>query len=287
MIDKQASDVPLIPDSEGLACFASPQRTNLYIKFSPVHLSSSDGRIINTSNIAYPKPTLAFLLPSVRKMTKFAISVTSDTVCPWCFVGKRKLDAGIALYKKHHPATPDTFTITWLAYQLNPHSPKQGVNKRDYYISRFGPERVAMMIPRLTDVGKSIGIDFSFGGLTGNTRDSHRLIYLAGAKHGVEMQNEVVEQLGKAYFENEGDITDLEMLTAAAVEAGLDREEVQGWLKSDLGGKEVDAQAIEARATGVTGVPNFVLQDKYEIGGAQDPEAFLKVFEKIKEMEKS
>ncbi|KAL9101338.1 MAG: hypothetical protein Q9163_003385 [Psora crenata] len=219
-------------------------------------------------------------------MTNFAISITSDTVCPWCFIGKKKLDAGIALYKKAHPESTDTFTTTWLPYQLNPHAPSPGINKRDYYIQRFGEQKMSMMFPRLEEIGKGVGINFKFGGKTGNTRESHRLVQLAKTK-GSDMQNKVVEELFSTYFEKEGDITDHGTLRAAAVRMGLDDAEVQNYLKSDKGGAEVDREVAEAQTRGVTGVPNFVLQNKYEIGGAQDPEAFMRVFERVKEMEGS
>ena len=152
------------------------------------------------------------------------------------------------------------------------------------YASKFGPEKTAMIYQRLADVGKEVGINFSFGGKTGNTRDSHRVIEMAGRK-GEEVQNRVVEELFKAYFENEQDITSHDVLSAAAVKAGIEDGEVDGWLKSDDGGKAVDKAVTEAQVKGISGVPNFTLQGKYEIGGAQDPEAFVRVFEKVKKME--
>ena len=152
------------------------------------------------------------------------------------------------------------------------------------YASKFGPEKAAMIYQRLADVGKEVGINFSFGGKTGNTRDSHRVIEMAGRK-GEEVQNRVVEELFKAYFENEQDITNHDVLKAAAVKAGIEDGEVDGWLKSDEGGNAVDKAVTEAQVKGISGVPNFTLQGKYEIGGAQDPEAFVRVFEKVKKME--
>lgn len=102
------------------------------------------------------------------------------------------------------------------------------------------------------------------------------------------MQNRVVDQLFAAYFENEEDITNRDVLCARAVRAGVPEEQVRKWLEegSDAGGDVVDREVEEARVKGVSGVPNFTLQGKYSIGGAQDPEAFVKLFEKIKEMER-
>ncbi|KAI4122730.1 MAG: hypothetical protein LQ338_005644 [Usnochroma carphineum] len=221
---------------------------------------------------------------TVREMTDFKISIVSDTVCPWCYVGKNKLDRAISLYKSAHPNTTDTFSTTWFPFYLNPGAPKTGVDKRQYYTAKFGPERTPMIFDRLTSVGKPVGIDFKFGGKTGNTRDSHRLIQLAKTK-GPEMQTKVVEELFRSYFEEEGDITSHDVLAAAAVRAGLDESEVKDWLGSDKGGKEVDKEVMEAQMKAISGVPHVTIQGKYDIGGAQDPEAFVQIFERIKAME--
>ena len=202
-------------------------------------------------------------------------------------MGKKQLEAGIALYRRKHPSSTDIFTTTWYPYQLNPNAPKSGIDKHEYLSSKFGPQRAVMMQSRLDEVGKSIGINFKFGGKTGHTKDSHRLIHLANETKGAEVQNRVVDEIEKSYFELEGDITSHDMLIESAVKAGLDETEVRGWLNSDAAEREVDQQVEAARKSGVTGVPNFVLQGRYEIGGAQDPEAFVKVFESIKDLEKN
>ena len=141
-----------------------------------------------------------------------------------------------------------------------------------------------MIFQRLESVGKENGIKFNFGGKTGNTRDSHRLIQLARTKGG-DTQTRLVEALFRAYFEEEGDITSHEVLRNAAVEAGLEEQEVREWLESDKGGDEVDREVKEAQIKGISGVPNFTLQGKYEIGGAQDSEAFVRAFEQVKKLE--
>ncbi|KAL8947982.1 MAG: hypothetical protein Q9222_005790 [Ikaeria aurantiellina] len=217
-------------------------------------------------------------------MTNFNISIVSDTVCPWCYVGKTKLDRAISVYKSAHPNSTDTFSTTWYPFYLNPDAPKIGIDKRQYYISKFGAERVPMMFDRLASIGKSVGIDFKFGGKTGNTRDSHRLIQLAKTK-GPDVQTKVVEELFKSYFEKEEDITSHDILTAAAVKGGLGEREIKDWLASDKGGKEVDKEVMEAQMKAISGVPHFTMQGKYEIGGAQDPEAFVQIFDRIKTME--
>ena len=143
-----------------------------------------------------------------------------------------------------------------------------------------------MIFERLSAAGKDVGINFRYGGKTGNTRDSHRLAQLGKTK-GPDVQNKVIEALFASYFENEEDITSHEVLKRAGVKAGLDESEVNEWLESDKGGKEVDEEVRQAQMKDISGVPNFTLQGRYEIGGAQDPEAFKQIFEKIKVLEGS
>jgi len=156
-----------------------------------------------------------------------------------------------------------------------------GVDKTAYYKAKFGEERTAGIFQRLAQVGEDVGINFKFGGKTGNTRDSHRLIQLGKSKSPA-IQTRVVEELFAAYFENEGDITSHAVLTSAGVKAGLDEKEVKEWLASDKGGKEVDLEVGQAQQNQISGVPNFTIQGKYEVGGAQDPGVFLRLFEKIR-----
>lgn len=234
-------------------------------------------------------------------MTKFNIEITSDTVCPWCYVGKQKLEKAIKSYKELHPDANDTFDTTWKPFYLNPGSPKTGmpistprlqlftnhtagIDKTAYYRAKFGDERTTEIFARLSQVGKDVGINFKFGGKTGNTRDSHRLIQLGKSKSPA-MQTRIVEELFTAYFENEGDITSHAVLLDAAKKAGFDEKETQEWLKSDKGGKEVDTEVEDAQINQITGVPRFEIQGKYLVGGAQDPEVFLRLFEKIKATE--
>lgn len=143
-----------------------------------------------------------------------------------------------------------------------------------------------MIFERLAETGAQLGINFKFGGKTGNTRNSHRLVQLGKTKSPA-VQTRVVEELFAAYFENEKDITDRQVLKAAGIGAGLDEKEVDEWLDSDKGGSEVDAEVKKAKMQFISGVPNFTVQGKYEIGGAQDPDVFLKIFSDIKAEEAS
>ncbi|KAF4632053.1 hypothetical protein G7Y89_g6069 [Cudoniella acicularis] len=209
-------------------------------------------------------------------MTQFNIEIVSDTVCPWCYVGKQKLEQAIKAYKELHPNSNDTFSTTWMPFYLNPDAPK---------IGKFGEERSELMFERLSAIGKDAGIAFKFGGRTGNTRDSHRLIQLGKSKSPA-IQTRVVEELFAAYFENEGDITSHETLKNAGIKAGLEEKEVIKWLESDEGGPAVDKEVEAASRNQISGVPNYTIQGKYVVGGAQDPGVFLRLFEKIKAAEK-
>ncbi|KAJ5302711.1 hypothetical protein N7476_009510 [Penicillium atrosanguineum] len=229
-------------------------------------------------------------------MTNFNIQIISDTVCPWCYVGYRRLSRAIVAHRATHPT--DTFNITWKAFYLNPASPQYpGVNKQEMYSMKFGAERSAAMFKRLSAVGESDGISFKFGGNTGSTRDSHRLLWYAGEQEaeangkkgtGAEIggiQTRVAEKLFKAYFEDEKNITDVRILEEAGVESGLARGSVKGLLDSEDGGAEVDGEAKMASRRLVSGVPYFEVQGKYCVEGADEPETFLEIFEKIKETE--
>ncbi|XDG05174.1 hypothetical protein ABKA04_004789 [Annulohypoxylon sp. FPYF3050] len=198
-------------------------------------------------------------------------------------MGKKRVDKAIDLYRKVYPgAKDDTFTITWAPFYLDPTSPKVGVPITERMVQRFGPERLAALQQRLTTIGREEGIDFSFRGKVGNTRDSHRVIQLGKTK-GNEVENRVVLELFKSYFEGEGDITSHDTLIAAAEKAGLDKAEVKDWLDTGKGGKEVDEEVQEAVAKDIHGVPHFTVQGKYEVDGAQDAQAFLEAFSRVKE----
>jgi predicted DsbA family dithiol-disulfide isomerase len=200
-------------------------------------------------------------------------------------VGKKRLEKGIAAYKERHPDSNDTFSTNWFPFYLDPSAPKS-IDKQERYESKFGRERTLMMQQRLSQIGQAEGINFKYGGNTGNTRDSHRLIQLGKTK-GPHMQTRVIEELFAAYFENEKDITRQDILIEAAVKAGLDEKEAKEWLESGKGGPEVDKEVQDAVAQNISGVPNFTINDQFEIGGAQDASAFVQLFERLKKQEGS
>lgn len=215
-------------------------------------------------------------------MTNFNIRIISDNVCPWCYIGKARLDKAISLYQRTYPgAKDDTFTITWAPFYLDPTTPK-GITFTERATTRFGADRVDAIKARLQNIGQSEGFNFTFEGLMGPTRDSHRVIQLAKTK-GSETENSVVKEIMRSYFEGKGDISSWDSLAEAAAKGGLDAAEVKSWLEQGKGGDEVDREVREAVALGVTGVPHFVIQGDRQVGGAQDVEAFVEQFVEIKE----
>jgi predicted DsbA family dithiol-disulfide isomerase len=212
------------------------------------------------------------------------------------------MEKGIAAYKEKHPESKDTFATNWFPFYLDPTAPKS-IDKQERYESKFGKERTAMMQERLSQIGHAEGINFKYGGRTGNTRDSHRLIQLGKLK-GPQMQTRVIEELFAAYFENEQDITRQDTLIKAGVKAGLDEKEAREWLESGKGGPEVDKEVQDAVEQNISGVPvspcivaehvsrltlpqNFTINGTFEIGGAQEPSAFVQLFERLKRQEES
>jgi predicted DsbA family dithiol-disulfide isomerase len=200
----------------------------------------------------------------------------------FCYLGKKRLEKAIAAYKTKHPESNDTFTTTWFPFYLNPNATTQ--NKAEMYNSKFGEARTKMIHANMTQAGIADGINFKWGGKTGPTRDSHRLVQL-GKKKSPQVQTRVIEELFAAYFENEKDITSQDVLIEAAVKAGLDKSEVKTWLDSGSGGPEVDREVQDAVEEGISGVPNFKINDRFEVSGAQEPAAFIQLFERLKKQE--
>ena len=137
-----------------------------------------------------------------------------------------------------------------------------------------------MMFERLRGIGQEEGIDFKFGGRTGNTRDSHRLVQM-GKVQGGEMQTQVVEALFRGYFEEERDITSKEVLVEIGIKAGLKEEEVKRVLEGNEFGEVVDREVERAQMGMVQGVPHFTIDGVFEVSGAQEPETFVKIFERL------
>ncbi len=207
------------------------------------------------------------------------IDVISDVVCPWCFIGKRNLEAALAAWREQHP-DEEAPRVNWHPFQLNPGLPESGMPRAQYIADKFGgPDRAKEIYARVSNAGAGAGIAFDFDGIVRqpNTVDPHRLVHLA-AEQG--RQDEMVEALFRGYFLNAADLTSRETLADIAATAGLDRDKVVAYLATDRDRMEVENGDHHARAIGVQGVPFFIFNQRYALSGAQPPEVLLEVMEK-------
>lgn len=204
---------------------------------------------------------------------KLAVDVISDVICPWCYIGKRRLEKAIAAVDGQHEVK-----VHWHPFQLNPAMSKDGISRKDYRIRKFGSwERSLELDAKVLAVGESEGITFAFDKIerTPNTVDAHRLIWLAD-QHGC--QDAVVEALFMAYFTEGRDIGNHRTLIDVAAEAGLDRQLAETLLNSDEG-MDVMREAQElSQEHQVTGVPFFIIDQKIALSGAQEAGTLLEGF---------
>lgn len=207
------------------------------------------------------------------------IDVISDTVCPWCFIGKRRLMRAMAL-------RPNIlFDVKWRPYRLDPTVPRAGMDRQAYMRAKFGddPMKVVEMYKLIAAEGAKDGIEFDFAAIARrpDTRDSHRLIRWAQG-HGV--QDEVVERLFIAYFENGEDIGDIRVLADIADLCGMDGVEIARMLESDQDIAMVEREDRLAHEMGVTGVPAMIFGNRLAVSGAREPELLLSVIDRVAAM---
>lgn len=203
------------------------------------------------------------------------IDIFSDVICPWCFIGKRRLERALAL-RPH-----DRVEIHWRAFQLNPDMPVQGMPRQTYVQTKFGgAERASQIYETIRENGRKEGLDFQFEkiGTTPNTVRAHRLIRFAADN---DVSDALVERLFTAYFYDGLDIGELAVLADLAAEAGLDRETALTFLESNESVADVLAETRFAYENGINGVPCFIFDRRYALAGAQEPEAFFPLFELV------
>ncbi len=205
-------------------------------------------------------------------MQTLHIDVVSDVVCPWCYVGKRRLEDALTQWAQAHPdqAMP---SVRWHPFQLNPDLDPAGMARADYVAQKFGA-RAASVYDRVSAVGASVGIPFNFSGIQRqpNTLKAHALIALAEA--GPE-QDRLVQALFDAYFIENLDLTDDAVLTDVAIRAHISPDRAQQALNDpDLLAQVTQADA-KARSLGIQGVPFFIVNGQYAVSGAQEPEQLL------------
>ncbi len=202
------------------------------------------------------------------------IDIVSDVVCPWCYIGKRKLEAALEMAKTAGLPIPE---IRWHPFQLNPDLPAAGIPRQQYLQDKFGgPERAAEIYERVRAAGRSAGLELDIDGITRqpNTLAAHALI--AFAQQGdAALGNDVKERLLKAYFVENRFIGDVDVLVQIAREAGLDADAARACITDPAPLQAVADADAKARGMGIGGVPFFIFNHKLAVSGAQDPATLL------------
>jgi len=203
------------------------------------------------------------------------IDVVSDVVCPWCFIGKRRLEKALAL----KPDVP--VEVHWHPYFLNDWIPREGISREDYLTTKFGsPERYKGIAQRVSAAAAAEGLDYAMDKISRqpNTLDAHRLIrWAAGIGKAAEMKQKLME----LYFTEGADLTNRAVLVEAAADVGLDAEDVREALASDQDVAEVEQEAQQAKEAGIEGVPMFIFDGKFAVSGAQAPEHLAEAIERM------
>jgi len=210
-----------------------------------------------------------------------SIDIVSDVVCPWCFIGKRRLEAALELYRQRRPEAPAP-EIVFHPFELNPDLPREGIARADYIAKKFGARGYSAH-DRLVHAGAQLGIAFAFDKIERqpNTLAAHALIERARSS-GV--QGAMKEALLKAFFVDGADLTDEQTLMRVAAEAGLERKQAEAALADESLRGAVAEEEDKARAMGVSGVPFFIFNKRVAVEGAQPPETLLEaMFEAEKE----
>ena len=202
------------------------------------------------------------------------VDVIADLICPWCYLGKRRLDEALAAV--HGPSV-----VTWYPFQLNPDMPMTGMPFEQYLETKYGnPADLIPALEELTRAGRAEGIQFRFDRLSHvpNTLNAHRLMNLAEHK-GAETSR-LAETLLRGFFEHGLDISDRDVLTELGNEIGLGNAEIGATLENEQSKSVVLSQEAQVRQSGVTGVPDFLVNKRLFVVGAQSTENLVKVFDR-------
>jgi predicted DsbA family dithiol-disulfide isomerase len=207
-------------------------------------------------------------------MKAISVDVVSDVICPWCFLGKRRLDKAIGLL------SDIKVEVNWRPFFLDPTIPAEGISRKTYLENKFGAERIKTLHDPLIAAGKEDGVPYAFDKITRtpNTMDAHRLIRWS---HDGGKQHDVSERLFMAYFSLGLDIGDRAVLAKIAGEAGMDSSDVSEKLDSDTDVDAVTAEVERAYRMGVTGVPCFIFAQKQGLMGAQPAEVLADAIGKL------
>ncbi|QCX01546.1 DsbA family oxidoreductase [Aggregatimonas sangjinii] len=206
---------------------------------------------------------------------KITVDIVSDVACPWCYIGKRRLEAALAEWK----GAP--VEVSWHPFQLDPTIPKSGFDRDTYLINKFGDlERTREMTERITDVGLDLGLDFNFGKnwMAVNTLPLHQLLHVAGEE---DFKDKLKERFLYAYFTENLHLNDPVVLNKLMSEFGWDAEKTQEIIANDDIAYAVKQEIGHYQQLGVSGVPFFIINNKYGISGAQPSSVFLEAFQEV------
>ena len=229
-------------------------------------------------------------------MTKIQLDVVSDVMCPWCYIGKRRLEQALAELDRETSGNGDgggdgggdgiEVELRWRPFQLDPTLPQEGRDRREYLETKFGgPERANEIYERIRQAGLEEGLEFNFDAIevSPNTIDAHRVIRWA-SNEGQEIQDKLVERLFKDFFMEGAHLGKHEVLVEAAREAGMDESIVAALLATDQDREAVSQEIAVAQQMGVTGVPCFIIDNKYAVMGAQPAEQIVGAIKQAAQM---
>lgn len=209
---------------------------------------------------------------------RMRVDIYSDTVCPWCYLGKRRFELALAARPQYEPR------ITWRPFELNPDLPWDGVDRAAYLASKFGDlTQIEASQETLVRHGLAVGLEFRFDLIqrVPNTRRAHLLIAHAARQ---ELSSEVMERVMQAYFEQGCNIGDVDELVRLGVEGGLSERETRSAMVLRSGQDGVVAAERHATVLGITGVPTFIFDRQYSVSGAQEIETFTQVIDQVMEL---
>jgi predicted DsbA family dithiol-disulfide isomerase len=210
---------------------------------------------------------------------KITVDVVSDVACPWCYVGKRRLEAAIEQWQGAE------IVVNWHPYQLDPTMPEEGFTRDEYLVNKFGSiEKMQSMTDHLTAVGKEVGIDFDFGEnwMSVNTLHLHQLLHVAGQEG---FKDQLKERFLMAYFVELDRLNNKEVLYSILSDFGWESNKVDAVINDKEIATKVQQQIAHSQKIGVTGVPYFIINNKYAISGAQPSSVFLEAFNKLSSIE--
>jgi predicted DsbA family dithiol-disulfide isomerase len=213
------------------------------------------------------------------------VEVWSDVVCPWCYIGKRRFETAAARLSDD-PTFDRPLDVVYRPFQLDPNAPPGTTMPAvEAYARKFGgPERAAAIIDHVTSIAAAEGLEFHLDrAQRANTRDAHRALWYARQSGPPGAQAALKERLLAAYFTDGSNIADPDLLAAEATRAGLDHHDVRRMLDSDEGIAEVAQSLALATDAGITAVPTYVIDGRWSIPGAQDPDVFVQVLRRLAE----